>query len=169
MTEMHDNPLLQIKGLQDLFPHRSRNGEGRGRRQFRHHAGRSRGSGRRIRIGKERDGAEHSASDSRSSGKDRRRLDTLQGTGPAEDVLGRDPENPRQRDQHDLPGADDVAESRVHDRHADHGSRAASREDFQKGSIRSVGGDAEAGRHSGSGLAHERLSASVSPAACGSA
>ena len=46
----------------------------------------------------------------------------LQGTRSPEAALGGDPEGPRQGDQHDLPGADDLAESGVHDRHAGDGS-----------------------------------------------
>ena len=50
----------------------------------------------------------------------------VQGPRPAEAVVGGDPQGPRQRDQHDLPGADDVAEPGVHDRHAADGGHPRS-------------------------------------------
>ena len=41
--------------------------------------------------------------------------------------------DPRQRDQHDLPGADDVAEPGLHDRHAGHGGHPRARAGVERG------------------------------------
>ena len=89
------------------------------------------------------------------------RIDPLQGPGPAEALLGRNPRGARQRDQHDFSGADDLAESGVHDRHAADGGGAGARARVAKGSVPAIGRDAGTGGNSGPGLAHERLSAAV--------
>ena len=49
----------------------------------------------------------------------------FKGAQPARRAVGGDSQGPRQRDQHDLPGADDLAQSGLHDRHAADRSRAA--------------------------------------------
>ena len=54
--------------------------------------------------------------------------DPLQRPRPAEAAVGRDPRDPRQRHQHGLPGADDLAQPGLHDRHAGDGGHPRARE-----------------------------------------
>ena len=123
--------------------------------------GETRGRGGRIGLRQDRDRALGAEADRHAAGPLRGRPDPVAGQGPHPARPGRDEQDPRPRDRHHLPGADDLAQPGLHGGRPDRrGDRAAPEAVAQAGD----GGrrrDAAAGQHPQPAAARARLSAPV--------
>ncbi len=112
-------PLLEVRGLKHpVLPGGGLGARG-GRRVLLPASGRNAGGGGGERLRQERHRALGDAAGAGSSGPRGGRRDPLRGPGSAGAARGGDAPRPRQPDRHGLPGADDVAQPRLHGGGAD--------------------------------------------------
>ena len=115
----HGRTSARSQRAEDPLLHRRGRRARRRRHRPLHQQGRDPRRGGRVRLRQERDRAQHHAADPHAARPHRRGLDHLQRPQPAGAQSGPDAQDPRQGDLDDLPGADDLAQPRVHVRRAD--------------------------------------------------
>ena len=158
---MNETPLISVEDLSVDFRSGEQGHACRQARVVRHRPRRDGGSGRRVRLGQDGDGAVDPQAPPLPFRVASFGEDPVQRREPAVAAAGRLAQDQGQQDLHDLPGADDLAQPAAH--HREPGRRGV--EDPSRavgpGGARARARSAEEGGHRRSGRAAQILSASA--------